>query len=216
MAAGYGWTLRQGHVQGLNPSQQQQLSSHGRMQIACRLCDRVFLSTESLINHIESHMAEDEAASKTRQLQQTNFVSSQRDMFATNPFQPAAFPSPTPPARSTSQKTRLFFPMQFPAVPLDQRNHLPGVSQTVSQPPPIIPPPTPPPVSPSMIRNNVSLGTPVMTFGQMAAAQRRVVGEESTSTDCTKPLLSLLEHPIPKVDGVANGSYINLDLALKL
>ncbi|KAF3456759.1 hypothetical protein FNV43_RR01413 [Rhamnella rubrinervis] len=211
MAAGYGWSLRQGNVQGLNPSQQQQLSAHGRMQIACRLCDRVFLSTQSLIDHIETHMVEDEAASKTRQLQQTNFISSQRDMFATNPFRSTAFPSPTPRPPSMSHKTRPFFPVRFPAVPLDQRNLSPAASQMVSQPPPILPPPTPPLVSTSMISNNVALGTPVMTFDQ-----RRVIVEESTSTDYTKPFLSLLEHPIPKVAGVANGNCINLDLALKL
>ncbi|XP_048332681.2 formin-like protein 2 [Ziziphus jujuba] len=220
--AGYGWNLRHGNVQGLNRGRQQ--LPHNPSQIACRLCDQVFLSTQALINHIETHMVEDEAKAASRrqqkqqeeQQQQTNFMSTQRDLFAVNPFRPA-FPSPTPvPTLPPSTlKAQTFFPVQF-------SSPLPIVPQIVNSQPLILPPPTPPPVSPLMRNNMMTVGTPVMTpimtFVPPPMQQRRSVAiEEINASDYTKPLLSLLERPIQKPSEVvekANG--IVLDLTLKL
>lgn len=52
--AGFGWNMRQGS----NNMHDQKDST----QIACRICDQVFLSTQALINHIETHMVHDETA----------------------------------------------------------------------------------------------------------------------------------------------------------
>lgn len=52
--AGFGWNMRQGNTD--------MYDQKGSTQIACRICDRVFLSTQALINHIETHMVHDETA----------------------------------------------------------------------------------------------------------------------------------------------------------
>lgn len=197
--AGYGWNLRHGR---------QQLP-HNPSQIACRLCNQVFLSTQALINHIETHMVEDhEAASRKQQQQKTNFMSTQRDLFAVNQFRPS-FPSLTPtttPLSSSALKTQPFFPVQFSS-PLE-RNPVPKVvPQFVNSQPPILPPPTPPPVSP-MMRNNM---TPAMSLVQQPMQQQRVGIEDGFYT---KPFLCLLERPIPKSTDKPN--VIVLDLTLKL
>ncbi|KAL9390047.1 hypothetical protein Peur_018652 [Populus x canadensis] len=73
--AGFGWSLRHGHgsKRPLPPS-----------QIACRICDHVFSSTQALIDHIESHTFEEQTASR-RQNGLNLFSSSHTEPFA-SPF----------------------------------------------------------------------------------------------------------------------------------
>jgi len=73
--AGFGWSLRHGHgsKRPLPPS-----------QIACRICDHVFSSTQALIDHIESHTVEEQTASR-RQNGLNLFSSSHTEPFA-SPF----------------------------------------------------------------------------------------------------------------------------------
>ncbi|KAK9931176.1 hypothetical protein M0R45_018466 [Rubus argutus] len=63
------------------------MSSYGKTQIACRVCDSVFLSTKALIDHLDSHIVDDEAVTaRIRQhLQISHLMSSQRSNPFTNP-----------------------------------------------------------------------------------------------------------------------------------
>ena len=55
-------------------------------QIACRVCDRIFMSSRALIDHLAYHMAEDESIS-TRQ-QEINLIAHQRECYVSvNQFQ---------------------------------------------------------------------------------------------------------------------------------
>lgn len=67
-------------------------------QIACRICDQVFLSNRSLINHIYTHTAEYESVVASRRRQEQ----AQRDFFAKkrNPFLHGALADrlPVPPS----------------------------------------------------------------------------------------------------------------------
>ncbi|KAH7573215.1 hypothetical protein ACOSP7_006716 [Xanthoceras sorbifolium] len=88
--AGYGWNMHH----NLNHSRKRPYLSP---QIACRICDQVFMSTEALINHIETHMMEDESV--FRRQHEINLMLSQRDrhfMAHPNPYQPNIFSTPTP------------------------------------------------------------------------------------------------------------------------
>lgn len=172
-------------------------------QIACRICDHVFMSTQALINHIESHMVEEETAASIRQHRTNRLPASQRDLFA-NCLQPSF---------ATLPENGLLLPP-----PLPERHPFLGVNRTFA------PPPTgllPPQVSP-MARNYTNFSNSPQLILSAPQGQSRVA--EAPPSDCTRPYLDLLEQPIKAMVQVSgrndenNGiSGLNrLDLALKL
>ncbi|KAJ0034208.1 hypothetical protein Pint_25087 [Pistacia integerrima] len=92
--AGFGWSnMRHGNgnnmMHELNHARKRPFAS---TQIACRICDQVFLSTQSLINHIETHIGENgSVVSSRRQHELMNNHIFQQNYFAMrqqerNPF----------------------------------------------------------------------------------------------------------------------------------
>lgn len=76
----------------------QHLPQISHQQIACRLCDQIFMSSRALINHLESHMTEGGAISTRKP--EINFISHHREGNNTLPidqFQPTNLALPTPP-----------------------------------------------------------------------------------------------------------------------
>jgi hypothetical protein len=167
-------------------------------QIACRLCDHVFLSTHALISHIESHMAEEETTTAPRRQHRTNRMPPQRDLFA-NSLQPSF---------ATLPENRL---------PRPERHPFLGVNpSTFALPPPTL-------LSPQvslMARNCFSHAPQFMLSAPQG--QRRVADEPPS--DCTKPYLDQLEQPIMAIVQASDRNDENngfsglnkLDLALKL
>jgi hypothetical protein len=184
--------------------------SYSPTQIACRLCDNVFMSTQALINHIESHMGEEEATSRMQHRTNRLPIPSQRDICA-NPFQPN-FALPIPP-RETQQLFENRLPVMQPLAP-PERHPFYGLNRM------IVPRPTLPPLVSPMARNNFAV--PPQFILSAEQAQRRMV--EEPSGDCTKPYLNQLDHPIMKLVDVTDSNDDNnsisglnkLDLALKL
>ncbi|GLT71423.1 hypothetical protein SLA2020_434410 [Shorea laevis] len=88
----HGWNVRPRNMHGsTNHARHQhdhQQPFYNPTQIACRICDHVFMSTQALINHIESHMVEEETAASIRQHRTNRLPASQRDLFA-NCLQPS-------------------------------------------------------------------------------------------------------------------------------
>jgi hypothetical protein len=181
---------------------------HSPTQIACRLCDNVFLSTQALINHIESHMAEEEstAASRSRQHRTTTTrLPSQRDLLF-NCSQPNF---------ATLPENRL--PLVQPS-PAPERHPFLCVHRSFA---PQLPPPTLLPQVSPMARFSSHAPQLILSGPQ---GQRRILVPEEPLGDCTKPYLNQLEHPIMAVVQVADRNDENsgisglnkLDLALKL
>ncbi|KAB8495643.1 hypothetical protein FH972_025385 [Carpinus fangiana] len=208
--AEHGWNLRHrinmqhgstNHIARQEPFQ-------SPTQIACRLCDQVFMSTQALINHIESHMAEEEstAASRSRQHRATTTrLPSQRDLLF-NCSQPNF---------ATHPENRLPL-VQRPSQPSERHPFL-CVHRSFAPPPP---PTLLPQVSP-MARFSSHAPQLILSSPQ---GQRRVLAPEEPLGDCTKPYLDQLEHPIMVVVQAADRNDENsgifglnkLDLALKL
>ncbi|KAG6727003.1 hypothetical protein I3843_02G096000 [Carya illinoinensis] len=171
--------------------------------IACRLCNHVFVSTRALINHIESHMVEaDSAASRTRRaLQQiiTNRLPSQRDNLIVNSFMPNYFATcfPTP-----SRGTRPFFvnrlrprpPPVQPSAPRAQERYMITNRIVAARPfrPPLL-------VSP-MARNIDGFSLAPVRFVPAAAAAAAPQAQTTTNAEeeppTTRPFLNQLDHPI--------------------
>ncbi|CAB4261803.1 unnamed protein product [Prunus armeniaca] len=206
--SGCNWNMRHGgNVHGSNCAPASMPS--GSTEIACRICDRVFMSTQALINHIESHIVDDGlTASRLRQLtQQTN----------TNP-----------PIRSNP-----VFPLSNP---FNQRNPFHDVHNNqigFAPPPPHHQYPYPPQqqLSPYALPRNVNVnvnqgvvGSHYMVMQSANETAARMASEEDDlSSDCTMPLLSQLDRPLPPVNyeldrrgNIGEASSDNLDLTLKL
>ncbi|KAM1067133.1 hypothetical protein FF1_022423 [Malus domestica] len=206
----YNWNLRQGNMLGSSdpaPPRATDLT-----QIACRLCDRVFMSTQALISHIDSHMGDGDRT--TGRLRQLNNL----------PNNINAFISSNAPTRPVP-----IFPLTNP---FHQRSLFHGANNQIGFTTPPLPPPQPhyqlpcaqQPQVPhySLPRNpNVNSGAAashymMMPYGNQMA---HVVREENYS-DCTRPFLSQLERPIPSInfglDASGNAKSDHLDLALKL
>lgn len=203
--AEYGWNMSHRNMHGLNPGGQRPYSP---TRIACRLCDHVFLSTQALINHIESHMREEESA---RRQHRTSGLPSTRDPFVMNSFLPVNYIALPAPTGVTLPILENRLPPAGP-VASSERHVLLGVDRIVASRP------TLPPQSPPMARNNFSLAPRSI----VPASPRQA---EQPPKDCTKPYLNQLDHPIMAVVDITGSSDdhntkssldINLDLALKL
>lgn len=204
--AEHGWNLRHRNMQhGLtNHARHDQPFHNPTSQIACRLCDHVFLSTQALINHIESHIAEEEstAASRSRQHRATSRLPSQRDLLF-NCSQPNF---------ATLPENRL--PLVQPPAAAAERHPFLCVHRTFAPPTPTLLPQVYPMGRFSSHAPQLILSGPQ---GQRRAA-------EEPPGDCTKPYLDQLEHPIMAIVQVADRNDENngisglnkLDLALKL
>lgn len=174
-------------------------------QIACRLCDHVFMSTQALINHIESHMAEEETTTASRRQHRTNRMPSQRDLFA-NSLQPSFATLP-----------ENMLPLVQPLPPPERHPFLGVNRSTFALPAPTL-------LSPQvslMARNSFSHAPQFILSAPQG--QRRSVAEEPPS-DCTRPYLDQLELPIMAIVQASDRNDENngfsglnkLDLALKL
>ena len=204
--AEHGWSLR--HRINMQHGSTNHIARHepfhNPTQIACRLCDHVFMSTQALINHIESHMAEEEssAASRSRQHRTTTTrLPSQRDLLLPN--------------FATLLENRL--PLVQPLPPAERHPFL-CVHRSFA---PLRPPPTLLPQVSPMARFSSHAPQLILSGPQ---EQRRVLAPEEPPGDCTKPYLDQLEHPIMAVVQGADRNDENngisglnkLDLALKL
>lgn len=75
-------------------AQQRERAHNSGKNIACRLCNRVFMNTQTLITHIESHIVEEEMMNLRRQNQQLqiNQSNARRNLFVPVPFRPGGLP----------------------------------------------------------------------------------------------------------------------------
>lgn len=207
--ASFVWNKRQGNVHELldnNHARKCPFPKTQQQQIACRICNKVFLSTHSLINHIETHMVNNETAAARRQNELIN-------QFATNPnfYNNFTLQTPPPPTQPPIHSGRIAQeiirnPFLFPN-PQSLLNH--------QGPWPV--PPT------NLSRKNLVFGPqlqPHSIFGQQAVRIQQQLS--SSSSDCfTKPLIDQLQKNIPAVERYSDGNNRvfgseMLDLTLKL
>ncbi|WCJ24066.1 hypothetical protein M5689_006052 [Euphorbia peplus] len=217
--ARYGWNLN-------NVSRR---TYGGQPQIACRICNNVFMSTQALIDHIETHMSIDHdprisSFSGPRRPQPPlslnnvsngtlSLLTGQRINTNTNNFN---FPIPSP-----------NMPMNMPYNP-SVYSSLASYNQDRNfmfnpNPPQIIPPqPAPNMYSPYMaMRNNYAFGS--QFFPNFPFQAPRKFNTENMNRDATKPFLQQLEKPItPNSNFQLNAhkrkrsEFEMLDLNLKL
>ncbi|KAJ4833013.1 hypothetical protein Tsubulata_001692 [Turnera subulata] len=194
--AGYGWSSRRGT--GSGGQRRPQVPS----QIACRVCDRVFMSTQALIDHIESHIGGDDLASKRRRLGLNLMSSSQNEPFPMNPF-----------------KFNLTSPTRLPEIsrPLSLSGYnLPSLRERN-------PTLRPTPHNLVSLRRSVAAQSPLLDWNNnntnIPQKQHLFMGE-ALVTDCTKPFLQQLDTPFFSRDvGFRKRSRSDadiLDLTLKL
>jgi len=200
--------------------------------LACRICDKIFLSAHSLIEHYQSH--EDELASARQHhphYQRTNFTSRlDRPMVASDAFQNRISPSPIassprpppPPPPQQQQRYHPYFPNgngpRIRLIPNTNTNR-PFLAHT--QPPNLLPRH---PIAPGA--NNGSAASnairPIRNDPILAASARMVEqkGFDQTVDKRTAWFLWQLEKPIPKIIDleVQDEKYegCNLDLTLKI
>ncbi|KAK4538929.1 hypothetical protein RGQ29_032157 [Quercus rubra] len=180
----YRWNMRHGNMHEFNNSQRH----HPYMptQIACRICNRVFVSTQALINHIESHMVNEEA-------------------LCPNPLRPN-FALSIPPRETPQLFENRLAPVQPIALP--ERHHFYGGSRFIAPQPNLLP------LLPPMPMNKFALPPQMMLSAEQT--QRRMV--EEPPSDCTRPFIDQLDHPIVLSIQAAdsNNDDDKLDLTLKL
>ncbi|GLU08189.1 hypothetical protein SLE2022_251130 [Rubroshorea leprosula] len=217
--AAFGWNLRR-----VNNMQHDQFSQARQTrsfilpsvpnQIACRICNQVFTSTQGLITHIESHMIQDEtiAAARRQQLDPSRLFSSHRDLFS-NPYNNIPSFSPQQFDNFGRHYHHVQLPMQYPSYP------------------PLLPQdPNPLSILPSSQlslynRNNHHFSLPqpqflpaVAPYAGYQGRQQRTTMQHSPSNDHTKPFLVQLENMRePEYDkGRSDFDAVSLDLTLKL
>lgn len=85
--ASFGWGDKR-HENGMHELSSSPKRPFAFPQIACRICDQVFFSTQALINHIETHIVENESVFASRRqhddqltLAQRVFLENQRNHF---------------------------------------------------------------------------------------------------------------------------------------
>ncbi|CAK7327271.1 unnamed protein product [Dovyalis caffra] len=203
--AGFGWNWRH----GTHGSKRPLPPSH----IACRICDHVFMSTQALIDHIESHMVEDDTASR-RQNGPNPFSSSRTDPFS-NPF---SFSLSTP---TRFSQTGPLGRNRYNFLSLTERNPIFGASTPQN----LVPAqPITPQAHPWLARNNKYSNMRSQHVPLTFPTQPKVI-EEPPNIDCTRPFLQQLERPFSYSKlgfQESNGKHKNrsdlgtLDLSLKL
>lgn len=172
-------------------------------QIACRICNRVFVSTQALINHIESHMVNEESNSRL-QHRANRITPSQRALCA-NPLRPN-FALSIPPRETPQLFENRLAPVQPIAPP--ERHLFYGGSRFIAPQPNLLP------LLPPMPMNKFALPPQMMLSAEQT--QRRMV--EEPPSDCTRPFIDQLDHPIVLSIEAAdsNNDDDKLDLTLKL
>ncbi|XP_011030483.1 PREDICTED: uncharacterized protein LOC105129916 [Populus euphratica] len=204
--AGFGWSLRHGHgsKRPLTPS-----------QIACRICDHVFSSTQALISHIESHTVEERTALR-RQNGLSLFSSSHAEPFAS----PFSFSLSTPTRRPQTGplgRNRYNFPSSA------ERKHVFSDRRTPQNLVSGAKPFTPRAQLSRVPRNNKYASVGSQHIPLTFQAQPRVI-DEPRDIHFTKPFLQQLERPFSSKARFqeSNGhrrskSHVEtLDLTLKL
>ena len=167
-------------------------------QIACRVCDRIFMSSRALVNHLESHMAEDGSISTTQQI---NFIPHQREGYVSvNQFQSnLSF-------QTLLQETRLSIRnsnslVQNPAG--TGKNPIISATQfDVSS------------LQLQFARSNHSFRPQLLP--SLKQASQRVI--EQHLSEFTKPYIDLLDKPIPEIVELVESDDVGkkVDLTLKL
>lgn len=183
-------------------------------QIACRLCNRVFGNTQTLITHIESHMEHEEAA--IRRLYSPEHINPQRQ-FSSHCF-PPGFPLPI----DTSQNINdgRIFQQQPLGIPQPIRNPFLVGSRQIQLPPHVL--------SSSINNNNNNNVNGFLAQLANPHVYQWKQPEEESSNDGTKAYIMQLEKPIKKIDFIDlvhndddnnnnhNSNVQTLDLSLKL
>ena len=169
-------------------------------QIACRLCDQIFMSSRALINHLESHMTEDGTISATRQ-QETNLISPQREgNVSINQFQSnLALLTPLQEIRPSIQNC--YSLVQNTAVPA--RNHISTAQFDVPSP------------QLQLAWSNYMLIKP-QPIPSVQPAKQTVI--KQLPSDFIKPYIDQLDKPIPEIVDLikSDNDEKKLDLTLKL
>lgn len=206
--AGFGWDMRRGNVHELidNHARRCPFPAIQQQQIACRICNKVFLSTHSLINHIETHMVNNETPAARGQNELIN-------QFVTNPnfYNNFTLQNPLPPTQSPIHSGRIAQeiirnPFLFPNPQSLRNNQRPW------------------PVTPTNLPGkNLVFGPqllPRSVFRHQAVQIQQQLS--STSSDYfTKPLIDQLQRKIPAIERYVDGNNRvlgseMLDLTLKL
>ncbi|KAJ4722737.1 hypothetical protein OWV82_006185 [Melia azedarach] len=187
-------------------------------QIACRICDQVFLSTQDLINHIETHMVGDETAAASRRQQRDQLPCANPNTLSQSNFPPQPLMQPA-------------IPNVFMSQPLSERRspvafHNPNLRGVIWDMFPCLPVQ---PISSSGIGlQGLCPQRPVHftgSGGQLLVPQRPVLEARTSSNDFTKPLIDQLQKGLPDVvqpveeqdyNMVYNAEMHGLDLTLKL
>ncbi|KAJ7979846.1 Zinc finger, C2H [Quillaja saponaria] len=207
MAANNGWNLMQGPDDQHIPSYayRNQNPQNTIQLVACRICNRVFLSNQELINHIEDHIQRQEINSRRQHnklLKSNPIMSNQGQLMFSNTYRPNLGFRPT----MVSRREINAFPggaQQRTVAPA-----LPRIRQIQPQQPPQVA---------SSARNNVVVAPQQIRAVQPAVQQfrQRVMLEELPSYDGTKPYINMMEKPLKKAR-MDVGDEHNLDLTLKL
>lgn len=167
-------------------------------QVGCRLCNQVFMGTQALIAHIESHIAHEEIA--IRSLNSPNHINSQKGQVS-HRF-PPTLPMPMPLQETINFANSKIFqsPPQPTRMPQPRRNPFFSVAHVGSSQP---------------IRQ--------MLFPPQLPIPQAQWKPEEYPNDGTKAYIKQLEKPIKKIDFIDlvgmdddNSDVQTLNLALKL
>ncbi|KDP40350.1 hypothetical protein JCGZ_02348 [Jatropha curcas] len=206
--AGYGWSMPKRPY-------------NSPPQIACRICNHVFMSTQALIDHIESHMTEEDSAAR-RQL----------------PLPPPPLMQPSPPAglnfischRRANSLTQLNLSSPTHPLPFNPNAYnLPcNFQERNSSTNPMFS------ATPQMFSSRPTFQSPLSSMAtknsnytmpfSLATSKKKLTMAEQASGDCTKPFLQQLEKPLTPYKNEFKGIHNNrnrsdldmLDLTLKL
>ncbi|KAJ7979845.1 Zinc finger, C2H [Quillaja saponaria] len=210
MAAKNGWKSRKDHEDEsmISYASRTTLPQKSTQLVACRLCDKIFLSNQELITHFDKeHMLQEENDSRRRQhypLIQSNPISTKREHMFSNNNRPG-FEAPYM-ARTREINGFPEAAQQGIVAPLLRMNN-----QQI-QPPRVA----------STARNNVAAAPQRYKTLQPPIQQdrKRLTMEELPSDDGTRPFINQLDRPIKKPrmidDFDSESDEHKLDLTLKL
>jgi len=227
-------------VQGWNPStyvnahrlsvqggEHSRSNGSGLTLLACRICDKIFLSTPSLIQHYQSH--EDELARARQQHQRTNFASRvDTPVVTSNTFQTRISPSPitsSPQQQQQQQRYHPYFPNGYGARtrPITNPNANNPKFLAPTQTPNLLPRQTAAPGPTNGIATATNSAISRTRNDPILAASAKMVeqkGFDQTVDKRTAWFLWQLEKPIPKIIDleVQDEKYegCNLELTLKI
>lgn len=231
--AEYGWNMKHRNMYGFNLGHREWPPYNPTQNIVCQFCGHVFVSTQALINHIESHMVEEEVSAASRRAMRqhviTNLLPSQTDHenLLVNSIMPNYFATnfPTP-----SRGTRPLFIDRLGPQPLVQPSAPPARPERYNNNRVVVARPFQPPLQVSPMARNIDSFAPIRFVPPAATAalqaQTTNAAEEGwRNQSTTRPYLNQLDHPIRAMvevveieedDNDTVSGLNELDLALKL